>query len=327
MRRFLHGIVPVRPGKPRDRGITHAVDHLFAVPQVQAPQLFEFVDVVKIGWGLPALFTTATLKARIDRYHRMGVRVSSGGTLTEYAMLRNSLDEYLHELTRAGFDIVEFSESRLRLSSVERRRIVGRARDRRLEVALKVGRKNPREQLSSVELRRGLEEAASLDVWKVVLEAGEGYGVSLFGPDGQLRGDALDMVCSAVEPSRIIFEAPLRPQRGALIFRLGPDVNLGAVPLSEVPALETQRLGVMSGETFGLVMAPATAKGGPAAKFIHFLISTRGPVGQEELIRVSGLPRRTVQTALEKLRSAGLVTEEPDMQDLRRKLYRPVPRA
>ncbi len=326
MTRFLHPIVPDRPAKPRSRGLTHAVDHLVGIQDVHAPQILEFVDVVKIGWGLPALLTPVDIKRRIAAYHHQDVQVSSGGTLTEYAMLKRAFEPYLGQLAQAGFDIVELSESRLNLSASEKGRALAQARQHGLEVAIKVGRKNPREQLNPQELKRKLEEAAALEAWKVVIEAGEGLGVALFGTDGQLREEALDLVCSTFGPERVIFEAPLRHQRGALIFRLGPEVNIGGVPLGEVPTLETQRLGVMSGETFGLVRVTGGIPGGPAAKFVHFLITTRSPVSQEEIIRISGLPRRTVQAALERLRGGGLIMEEPDLEDLRRKLYRPAPR-
>ena len=37
------------------------------------------------------------------------------------------------------------------------------------------------------------------------------------------------------------------------------------------------------------------AVGGPATKFVYFIIKFHHPVDQTELIRLSGLPRRTVQ--------------------------------
>lgn len=325
MTNFLHEIVSKRQKKPRETGLTHAVDHMEMPPESYGPNTFEFVDVVKIGWGLPALLDIEDLKQKIAAYHRFEVKVSSGGTLTEYAMMKKHFEKYLNELSAAKFDVVEISESRLNLSLSEKKKAILSAKSRNLDVAVKIGRKNPKEQLSSFELKKKLDEAAALDAWKIVIEAGEGFGVALFGEDGQLKSETLDLICSTINPERVIFEAPLRHQRGALIFRLGADANIGGISLGEVPALETQRLGIMSGETFGLVKRSKNILGGPAAKFVYFLISTRSPIGQEELIRMSNLPRRTVQSALEKLRGADLIIEEPEPSDLRRKVYRPVP--
>jgi phosphosulfolactate synthase len=318
----LHELAEHRPRKPRATGMTHAVDLLSVSVGQDLPFVFDFVDVVKIGWGLPVLLRPDELKRRVAWYSGHKVEVSTGGSLTEYALLKDRWPTYLDGVRRAGFDFVEVSESRIALSPGAKRRLLADAAKAGLRAAVKVGRKNPKEQLSLRDLQAKLAEAVALEPELVVVEAGEGLGVTLFDSAGELRGEVLQAIEETATGVPVVYEAPQRRQRGALIVRLGSDVNLGGVPLLEVPELETQRLGIMSGETFGLGLKAGDVAGSPAVKFVHYLVAAHGPIGQDGLIRMSGLPRRTVQAALETLRRGRHVAEEPDLADLRRKQYR-----
>jgi phosphosulfolactate synthase len=284
----------------------------------------DFVDVVKIGWGLPALLPREELRSRISRYHKHHVLVSSGGTLTEFASLRRMVPSYFDDLAQANFDIVEISESRLNLSLPEKKRMLAEAQDRGLKAAIKVGRKSPRDQLGPAVLWEKLEEARALSPWRIIVESGEGRGVTLFDIAGELHVEVLDQLMNRADGRELILEAPEARQRTQLLLRLGPDVNLGAVSLQEVPYLETQRLGISAGETFGLHEKRRLA-GGPAKKFVFFVVKNSAPIRQDAIVEATGLPRRTVQAALDLLLQEDLIIEEPDFVDLRRKLYRPKP--
>jgi phosphosulfolactate synthase len=63
------------------------------------------------------------------------------------------------------------------------------------------------------------------------------------------------------------------------------------------------------------------AVGGPATKFVYFIIKFHHPVDQTELIRLSGLPRRTVQGVIEDLKLQSLITESAGIEDARKKVY------
>ena len=63
------------------------------------------------------------------------------------------------------------------------------------------------------------------------------------------------------------------------------------------------------------------AVGGPATKFVYFIIKIHHPIDQSELIRLSGLPRRTVQGVIEDLKCQSLITESTSAGDARRKVY------
>ena len=63
---------------------------------------------------------------------------------------------------------------------------------------------------------------------------------------------------------------------------------------------------------------------GPASKFIYYIIKTKNPIDQGELIGLSHLPRRTIQNAVEELKTQGLVIERNSLDDARKKVYTPI---
>jgi DNA-binding IclR family transcriptional regulator len=51
-------------------------------------------------------------------------------------------------------------------------------------------------------------------------------------------------------------------------------------------------------------------------------VSTEAAVEQTRLCQLAGMPRRTVQNALETLERSGLVSVAPSLEDTRKKVYR-----
>jgi phosphosulfolactate synthase len=56
----------------------------------------------------------------------------------------------------------------------------------------------------------------------------------------------IDEIAHAIEPERILFEAPQKDQQVWFVRRFGPDVNLGNIAPEDVLSLETIRLGLRS---------------------------------------------------------------------------------
>jgi phosphosulfolactate synthase len=54
----------------------------------------------------------------------------------------------------------------------------------------------------------------------------------------------IDEIVHAVDPNRLLFEAPQKAQQVWFIKKFGPNVNLGNIPPDEVIPLETLRLGL-----------------------------------------------------------------------------------
>ncbi|HYB04366.1 MAG TPA: MarR family winged helix-turn-helix transcriptional regulator, partial [Nitrososphaerales archaeon] len=57
-------------------------------------------------------------------------------------------------------------------------------------------------------------------------------------------------------------------------------------------------------------------------KFVLFVIRNYQPVNQQQLVSMTRLPLRTVQKALEQLLKNKVITEHPDFEDRRSRIYR-----
>ena len=314
-----------RASRPRASGITHVLDRLNTIPSHELAVFAPYMDYVKIGWGLPLLVGRSDLNRRIRAYHDVGLEVSTGGTLLEYAVAQNRVERMLDDSRAVGFDLVEISGGALDVSSELLERLAASVRARGLDYFIEVGKKDPQHQLSLRETSAQITFARTLKPRKVILEGAEsGRGVGVFDASGSIKWDWVHTLIAEHPVQDLIFEAPVEAQQVQLLEALGADVNLGNIPLPLVPSLASARLG-LRGETFGRVRHDArTVRGPPAAKFLYFLLETHHGLDQTQLAHLSRLPRRTVQSALESLRKQGLVQESVSLEDSRRREYRTV---
>jgi phosphosulfolactate synthase len=61
-----------------------------------------------------------------------------------------------------------------------------------------------------------------------------------------VREELVELIAARLPLERVIFEAPRKAQQAWFIRQLGPQVNLGNIPVDEVLPLETLRLGLRS---------------------------------------------------------------------------------
>jgi phosphosulfolactate synthase len=302
--------------------VTHVLDRLTPRPFDEFEAIRPYVDIVKIGWGLPLLVGRETLRRRIGQFHRLGWEVSTGGTLLEIALAAGEEDRAIAEAKGLGFDLIEVSEGVIDLSPEQVAQTVEKVRARDLEVLVEVGKKNLNNQYSLRETLERVAHARKLGPRKVILESREsGHGVGIFDLEGGIKWDWVHALVSAHPVEELLFEAPLEPQQIGLIVDLGGDVNLGNIAFDSVAPLASQRLG-LRGDTFGLPRHHGPVSGSPAAKFVHYLLETHRTLDQGELVRLSRLPRRTVQSALEELKRQGRVSELVNFADARKREYR-----
>lgn len=310
--------------KPRQEGLTCTVDRLQGVDKENFAIIAPFVDVVKIYGALPLLASREGLAKKIKFYHDFGVRVSTGSTITEFAIAENALERFAKEAAALGFDIVEIGESGADMPVEQKRKVTEAVRSAGLQFHWKVGRKDPRHQLDADATAAKIDEAIKLGSKKVVIEANEGAGVGIYDEKGGVRWSFVGAITSRHPPSTFIFEAPLEPQQSALIAEFGQRVNLAEVHQDAVALVESQRRGFLAKSAFGVSYGRKDPEGGPAPKFIYYLIKTKNLIEQGELIALSRLPRRTVQAAIEELKKQGLVVERNSLEDARKKVYQPV---
>ncbi len=318
---FLHEVLETSRPKPRLSGITMVLDRLGYSATEMTSHVANFADIVKIGWGLPFLLDQTVLKHRIQNYRKNKIHVSNGGTLLEICVSKGKEDIALHHLVSCGFDTIELSEGVLEISPFIKNKISEFAHSRGLGLHVEVGRKNPRNQLSLEDTVSRIEQSFDYNPDLIVIEGREsGKSVGIYDDEGRIKWNWVEALQRISKPSKLMFEAPQEIQQTELILHVGTDVNLGNIGMPSLAALESQRQG-LRGDTFGVPLASTKVEGGPATKFLFFVISSQGAIDQSKLMRLTGLNRRTVQESLKKLVDQRLIKESLDTSDLRKRVY------
>ena len=310
--------------KPRNEGRTYIIDKLEGLDKENLEVLAPFVDAVKIYGILPLLISEDILKKKVKFYHDQNIKVSTGSTISEYMVSENVFEKFIEEAAKIGFDIIEVGENNTNLNFEQKRKIAESILAKELDVQWKVGRKDPRHQLPLDVTLAKIEEAVKLGSDKVVLEANEGINVGIYDEKGVVRWNFVGALTAKFPPSTFIFEAPLESQQSALIAEFGQRVNLAEVRIEAASAIESQRRGFPTKAAFSVSNLSKNPEGSPAAKFVYFVMKSKHPIDQVELMNMTNLPRRTVQSAVEELKSQGLIIERSSLDDARKKLYTPV---
>ena len=238
--------LPPRSGKPRTTGLTHVLDRGMSLAQVDG--LIEVagasVDIVKLGWG--TALATANLEPKLDRYRSHGIPVVLGGTLTEMAIRDGRVDALLGWLRELELTHVEVSDGTITLDPDEKCALIGRLAGEGYTVLSEVGSKDAQQIMAPYRWVEQIEAELKAGAWKVIAEARETGTAGIFRADGEVRMGLIDEIAHAIDPQRLLFEAPQKDQQVWFIERFGPEVNLGNIAPDDVLSLETLRLGLRS---------------------------------------------------------------------------------
>ena len=243
--------LPERSAKPRDDGVTHVIDRGLSIAEIEGmiEVAGEFVDIVKLGWG--TALATGNLERKLERYRAHGIPVVLGGTLTELAISRGRLDELIAWVHDLGLEYFEISDGTIELEHPRKLELIERLAQE-FTVLSEVGSKDDTGAITPpyvwVEQMRA-ELAAG--AWKVIAEGREAGTAGIFRPSGEVREGLIGEIVHEIAPARIMFDAPRKDQQVWFVRRFGPEVNLSNVPVGEVLALETLRLGLRS-DTLGI---------------------------------------------------------------------------
>ena len=243
--------LPERSGKPRDRGITHVIDRGLSIAEIEGmiEVAGDYVDIVKLGWG--TALATRNLERKLECYRSHEIPVVLGGTLTELAISRGRLEELIAWVHELGLSYFEISDGTIALEHERKVELIGRMAQE-FTVLSEVGSKDDTGAITPpyvwVEQMRA-ELAAG--AWKVIAEGREAGTAGIFRPSGEVREGLIGEIVHEIAPDRIMFDAPRKDQQVWFVRRFGPEVNLSNVPVGEVLALETLRLGLRS-DTLGI---------------------------------------------------------------------------
>jgi phosphosulfolactate synthase len=218
-----------------DRGLSVAeVDSLLEVAG-------DCVDVVKLGWGTAVV--SANLAPKLERYAAYGVPVVLGGTLTELAIRQGRVRGLIEWLRELGLRHVEVSDGTIELEPRVKRELIEEL-SREFVVLAEVGSKDADFIMAPYVWVEQIQGDLDAGAWKVIAEARESGTAGIYRADGEVRTGLIDEIAHAIDPERLIFEAPLRAQQVWLLKRFGTECNLGNIAADDVLSLETLRLGL-----------------------------------------------------------------------------------
>lgn len=191
-------------------------------------------DYAKLAWASSLIMAGGSADEKIAVYREAGVIPLFGGTLFEYAYLQGKV-EILLAFIRDSKICIEISDGIVEIPRPEKLRWI-EAFAKHAQVFSEVGGKLASKNL---DWKAAIAEELSAGAYKVVIEGRE------IGPaGGETRGDFVDMITSSANQDQLVFEALERKQQIALIQRLGPNINLGNIPVTETMAVECYRRGL-----------------------------------------------------------------------------------
>jgi len=220
-----------------DRGLSVAeVDNLLEVAGA-------CVDVVKLGWG--TALVSANLREKLARYAAREVPVMLGGTLTELAIRQGRVEGLIEWLRELGLRHVEVSDGTIAIDPQVKHDLIRRLAEE-FTVLAEVGSKDVDFIMAPYVWVEQIQRDLDAGAWKVIAEARESGTAGIYRANGEVRTGLIDEIAHAVDPDRLIFEAPRREQQVWLLKRFGTECNLGNIAPQDVLSLETLRLGLRS---------------------------------------------------------------------------------
>ena len=249
---------PGRSMKPRTDGFTMVLDKGLGryATQDLMDTAADYIDSVKFTFGTSAFYDEDVLREKVEIVTSAGVDIYPGGTFLEVTVWQGRYVDYLKRAKELGFTAIEVSDGTVQMADEVRADCIKRALDAGFKVVTEVGKKSPDEKVASAEMHRQVAHDLELGASIVIVEAREaGKGVGVFDKSGAVDESEVDSIVAGVaDPSKLMWEAPLKNQQQYMILRFGTNVSLGNVPTTDVLALEALRQG-LRGDTLKKAIA------------------------------------------------------------------------
>jgi phosphosulfolactate synthase len=206
----------------------------------------EHIDFIKFGWGTSVVTKNFTVK--LDVVRDAGVDFYLGGTLFEKYVIQDRFDEFRRLCEGYGCQYVEVSNGTIDITNDDKAEYVKRLSED-FRVISEVGSKDqatsdtmaPNQWIKYI--KADLDAGAVL----VTLETREGGKGGICRSNGELRYGLIEEILSAkIDHRHLLFEAPSTELQTYFVERVGSDVNLGNISVSDIIPLETIRLGLRS---------------------------------------------------------------------------------
>jgi phosphosulfolactate synthase len=241
-------LIPERPVKPRESGLTMVMDKGLSLRETEdmLQVSADYIDIVKLGWATS--YVTSNLKEKLAIYKSAGIPVYFGGTLFEAFVVRNQFEDYIRVLDQYGIVHAEVSDGSITLPHDEKCEYIQKLA-KNFKVLSEVGSKDAEKIFAPYKWIQLMQAELDAGAWKVIGEAREGGNIGLYRSSGEVRQGLVDEIIHAISPEKIIWEAPQKGQQVYFVKLVGANVNLGNIAPNEIIPLETIRLG-LRGDTF-----------------------------------------------------------------------------
>jgi phosphosulfolactate synthase len=261
----IGSVLNERTEPPRKKGITMVIDkgHGTAGTADLLEMCGDIIDHWKCTFGTSAFVPADVLRRKLLQLSVRGIVTYPGGTLLEVAIVQGSCRTFMRHAHMLGFNAVEISDGTIPLPQRRRHNLIQCAIDHGLMPITEVGKKDPEQQLTAIEMADQAMQDLEWGAHWVTVEAREsGKGIGIYDDHGSVRTEAVAEISERMGPlvERLLWEAPLKNQQTHLIQQFGPNVNLGNIPTGEVLALEALRAGLRF-ETFSRIAAELERSG------------------------------------------------------------------
>jgi phosphosulfolactate synthase len=250
--------VPGRLMKPRNAGLTMVLDKGLGTNDVKdlMETAADYMDFLKLSFGTSAFYNDDVVRRKIDIATEAGVDVYPGGTFLEVTVWQNKYAAYLERAKELGFSTIEVSDGTIEMSLNQRANCIKRALDAGFKVVSEVGKKSPDEKVATAEMHKQIAHDLELGVLFVIVEAREGgKGVGVMDASGAVDEQEVEAIVAGVDdPSKLMWETPIKNQQQFMILKFGNNVNLGNIPFTDVLAMEALRQG-LRGDTLKRAIA------------------------------------------------------------------------
>jgi phosphosulfolactate synthase (CoM biosynthesis protein A) len=245
-----------RPPKPRTRGITEIRGPYYTVMGTRylkdvLETMGAHVDALKFAGGSFTLMPERTLRESIEIAHEHDVLVSTGGFI-EHVLTQGpeTVDRYIDEVARAGFDILEISAGFISMPTDDILRLVERVQRAGLKAKPEVGiqfgaggattpeelaQEGTRDVGYAIALARRCLDAGA---YMIMIES-EGITEEVT----TWRTDVVATIARELGLEQVMFEAADPEVFGWYLKNYGPEVNL-FVDHSQIVQLECLRRGI-----------------------------------------------------------------------------------
>ena len=244
--------------KPRATGYTMVLDKGMGIHATAdlLQMAAHVIDSIKLTFGTSAFYEESVLREKIALVQEAGVDIYPGGTFLEAAVAQGKVADYVLRARELGFNTIEVSDGTIEMDAATRGDIVKLAKDAGFKVLTEVGKKDPKDAITTTTMHEQIAADLAQGADKVIVEAREsGHGVGIFDSSGDVQTEMVEEILGGINNvADLIWEAPIKSQQQWLILEFGPNVNLGNIPPDDILALEALRCG-MRGDTLKRALA------------------------------------------------------------------------